>query len=246
MAYIGLTPPQFEVPPPPPVPPPAEGIFAGDYVAAKVTALYGFLPHRLVPDSQMPRDPNTQHPDESSLQRFVTRAVAPGARHLQLPQGTMKWEGLTAPDNVTTQTFGIMIGHVDLEYTWHKVPAIPKAIFKSDNGKVAVGRVNASTFDGRPGGTLLLLGCDVKPHRQSGTERCYDIVYRIRYVDNGNLDAVRGHNYFVRLVDRNNLPVWDRPYMGPSPTPDGFVFKEVEFHDLFRGPFETDPRWVGV
>ena len=227
--------------------PPGANINAGNYAFAKVTAVYSAVPYRVVGDAEMPKvaaravgaafdaGAALTEPDESTLQRYVHRSLAPSARHLQYPAGTMTWEAEAGdPEEVTTQTIGRMLPYVDVNYTWHKVPAVPKAVFTH------IGCVNEHTFDDQLGQTMLLLGVDIQANRQVIGSRDFDIGYRMRFFDGGE---TKHHNYFLRFkTDPNALsPVrhfkWRRPYYVDESGAHRPVFDLKDFADLFRGPF---------
>jgi hypothetical protein len=212
-----------------------KGVQFGRYKQARVTINYESLGFPVRNDDSMPTI-DGGFPDESSLQRYVTRVFVPATDFFQLPYGAYSWVSDNQP---TAQTFGRMISRLDTVYTYHAVPGVPLAVFTH------LGKLNNAIFDGVGPETMYLTAIEMVPYRDASGQRVFDFNYRMRYFlpdgaafakFNGN-PVTPGHNCFLRYLANNKDVVWDRPIVpGPSNKP---VFDSADFSLLFKGPFST-------
>lgn len=205
----------------------ANGI--AQYQKFEVTIAYEPRTFKLLPDEELPVNPNTGVRDEGSLARYVTRTIKPSAEFIQIPKGHMFWNDGVRVDSKGKPTadlsgkpapveYGVarLLPSVELAYTWHEVPFIPDAITMAaptDNasGLSFIGCLNHYSWTDGPAdnpasntynpGTLLLLSAEVKPYRSAAGVFVNDIVYRMKYFEPV---VNRGHNFFLRWYPTPN------------------------------------------
>lgn len=126
-------------------------------------------------------------PDESRLNRYVTKIVKPSSEILGLQGQRFKFvpSGGYPPANTPALgTPGKRIPKYDLTLTWHEVPrrAIGSRIYNPNRSDFPaddyLGTVNSTTFAGCPVGTVLYTGVDIRPIRSALGERIFEVEYR--------------------------------------------------------------------
>jgi hypothetical protein len=196
-----------------------EGDDVAEYEFARVTVIYESLTYDVKEDNEIHQTDGA--PDESRMERFVTRTTEPTAEFITLPQGAYKWKGTTLP---VVGSHGRIISALNLTYTWHQVPRIPPSVKTSK----LIGCVNSAEFDGYPAGTLLVTAVELTPYRMIGGLRVYDIKYRVSYKDPDHNQ--RGHNYFYRYHDN----VVERLALTAGGADDGAtVYAKTDYKYLF-------------
>ncbi len=194
-----------------------------NYTNARMTLRYETLPYEARSDDWMknPRYPNGQlygglnqfvdargNPDESTLQRYVTKKVDPQGRAIHLPEGFMRYVGGAFPGHVVP--FGVpkIERSFDVTLTWEQVPesAIPFQVLNPDSQvpgphaiDTMIGKVNRYHFPYRhdssgipiapwpntpyfPAGTLLLQSAVVTPLRNAFGLRVFRVEYHFSYL----------------------------------------------------------------
>jgi hypothetical protein len=138
-------------------------------------------------------------PDESSLQRYVTKIVQPGGEYLALPYGSFKIVRTGTPP-VPGQP-GKIVPAADLFLTWHQVPiaAVGMLLYNPNLVNPAIdlsmGRINALTFAGCAPGTLLCMTPKIVPIRSAFGDRIVDVEYHFKFFDpKPQLASIRGWN----------------------------------------------------
>lgn len=142
-------------------------------------------------------------PVEFWLRRYVTKTVRPTVEYIALPRGSKKWVVTDASLRTnlgTTVSYAsaVLTPSTEIVYTWHQVPFFPQAV------KHHIGSVNLYPFKDHntlyPAGTLLLLGCEIKPYRMASGKFVLDIMYRIKHFD--PFRDGRGHNHFLHYSNK--------------------------------------------
>lgn len=197
------------------------------YLAAKFTVTYTPVTYHVTDD---------EHTD-NELQRFVTREYVPGADYFTV-NGGMKF---TTSGVVLSQQPAKITTFLELNYTWHKVPAKPGNPFVPPNvQKISdcVGRINSEVFDlegmNLAPGTVLCLPPEtrlVPPRVTSGNpdnNYQWEIMFKFLYRENGyGLDGnLAGHQY---LYDQANAG-WDKVVSTLSGQP---LYEEEDLNILF-------------
>ena len=157
--------------------------YEAKYGLAKVQIVYETLTYDVKEDNEITQ--TAGKPDESYLERYVTRIFQPSAEHLPLPTGLYEWT--VAPLGNISGSPGKLVPKYDVNVTWHHVPveAIGSVLLNPDAASfpldLAIGTVNNAVFMGCAAGTLLLAAAELKPVRSAIGERIYDVVYRMSY-----------------------------------------------------------------
>jgi hypothetical protein len=203
------------------------------------------------------------NPDESGIERFVTRTVRPSTSALTLRDGSIVYVLPGAP-NVNGQpvpagTVPKQLPEADLGYTWHRIPitAVPSLFINRNltNPAIdtAIGRINLTAFDGNLPGTLLLVGAELQPGRQCDGTRVYDITYRFKY----RQSVLPGLGVWVATLVWNsmaNMFQWAEVVVGTTPNSQPLaltapgpnqgqpnvgvhIYDAYEFANLFRPGF---------
>lgn len=175
-----------------------------EYEHALVSVVFESLTYKVQDDTdcrQVGGNLLLGYPYEWEMSRYVTRVMKPTAEFLALPRGQRRWVDGTANPPLVDFATAFLVPSVEIVYTWHEVPFIPEATRR------CLGMVNHGTFsDGEhsyPPGTLLLVGCDIKPYRTGAGKFVHDVTYRLKYFSplspaSSQADMVFGHNHFLR------------------------------------------------
>ncbi len=148
---------------------------------------------------------------EYGLKRYITRTSRPVMEYLALPRGRMHWTDwrdkalgdATADRGTVDYASAVPTPSTELIWSWHGVPFVPEAAFTH------VGKLNLYDFDDGVrvyrAGTLLLLGCELRPYRQATGNFVVDVQYRVKHFEPfpDATKPARGHNYFLRY--RNDV-----------------------------------------
>lgn len=201
-----------------------QGLQVGKPTNARIEIGYETLTHAVFTDDQMSSISTDGTIDESTLARFVTKAIQPSSEYLTFPRGAYKW--VTDPVAAVDNSNGRVISFLEVTYIWHQVPGIPTSL------ATTIGTVNDATFDGAPAETLLLVGCNLKPYRNIVGARVYDIEYKCRFF---NPSSGIGHNHFLRFVGDGTTPFYDRMTSNGLSGGDP-VFAKKDFTKLFKSP----------
>jgi hypothetical protein len=189
-------------------------------------------------------------PDESYLQRYVTRSPKPSTRALSLPQGFVRWVPQSPLETMggfalvavpILEGVVIPVPEVKVSIVQHEVPlvAIPYAAVQT-----CYGAVNLATFDpsgfAAPPGVAMLTGFDytVGEHAVAGNVADLKFDFTFRY----NVDSTgvaRGWNWGPRAWTDNNgahfdmrqRAVYDKTGTSQSPNP---LIRTADFNALFR------------
>jgi|SRR5579884_1879453 len=161
------------------------GLGAFRWTNAKITSNYKPRDYFVLADNQV----------TSELQRYTSRTAAFAADYLTIGGG-MKFvtSGIVLaapPGRITTS--------MELQYTWHEVPALPTSPFIIPNLTAinnCIGKVNSTAFDvsggNYPAGTVLFCGVDPKmvtpklsvPTTVNGNF-AWEITFKFLYRNNG-------------------------------------------------------------
>jgi hypothetical protein len=176
------------------------------YRYAKLSVVYETLTYDVLSDSSMSNQglvDSAGNPDESTLARYVTKEINPGAEYLTLPTGGFKFVGPTAGSPLAPVPVqggpGKIVPNYDLALTWHLVPITCVGSILLNPGlanpsiDLCLGNVNNKPFPaklpgglpGWPVGSLLMTGCTIKPVRSTYGDRLYDIIYRFKFLKQG-------------------------------------------------------------
>lgn len=227
--------------------------FVYEHAKAEITITYETKSYDLIEDAQMPQLFDEENsPDESNLDRFVTRVVQPAAEALTLPYNPYKY--VTTPPRAILGSRAIIIPTMEVHYIWHQVPGRPSALADM------LGAVNSEDFHQRktptgvpiaddyhgPAGTYLLLGSDFKPYRLVDGTRVADITYKIKYFSAPDFsadppvpfDPPRGHNFFIKFDPGGDPEYVEVTSNGTSSTAMSGagqpVYRKMNFQDLFN------------
>lgn len=170
---------------------------------AKVTATYKPVDYAIKADNEIGYE----------LERYVTRAYGFSADYLTI-NGQMKF--VTNPGTVLSNPPGKVTGAMQLNYTWHEVPAKDANPFQPPNIKAiqnCLGKVNSVPFDTNagnyPAGTVLFVGVDPKmtTPKLSGDVYYWEITFNFLVRNNGAGigGETAGHQYIYRV----DLGIWD-------------------------------------
>lgn len=161
-----------------------------NYQKWRCTVSYAALAYDVLPDNLIQKTAGV--PDESYLQRYVTRLPRPQGDALTLPQGAMKFVDTAAGATADQRSIPFGVAKVqpsyDISLVWHWIPTncVPSKIIRSGSTDLAIdstlGKVNSATFDNCEPGTLLLTGAELQPDRMANGERAWHITYRMKYI----------------------------------------------------------------
>jgi hypothetical protein len=230
------------------------------YGLAKFQCLYESPTYEVLKDSQMPRDELTKWTAEYTLKRYVTKYIQPAASAFTVPTGLLKYvdNAVAASGTPVPGTPAIIEPKSDYIVIWHMVPTEAVGIrlvnpdgpcFPIDN---CIGKVNATTFNGLPPGTLLLEACNPKPVRSAVGERLWDLEFRFKFFNpvrvqvttstGTSLDrATVTHNHIVRWkAGETSISYAEVSIDGATNTTSQTAGKNIhdwyEFKHLFRVP----------
>jgi hypothetical protein len=175
---------------------------------AKVTTNYKPAVYSVLPDSKI--SPYSQSPQAGTyteLDRYTSRQYGFSADYLTI-NGAMKF--VTAPNVVLSNPPGRITQAMQLNYTWHQVPAKDSYPFQPPNIKAiqnCLGKVNSVVFDinggNFPAGTVLFIGVDPKMMTPLLTNDVFywEITYNFLVRNNGaGLNGeTAGHQYIYRI-----------------------------------------------
>jgi hypothetical protein len=226
------------------------------YRYAKLEVEYETLTYDVLTDSQMINlglvDGNG-NPDESTLARYVTKEINPGAEYLTLPADGFKY--VTANTPKLSYSPGKLVPNYDLSLTWHLVPidAVGSILLnpnlQNPSIDLCLGNVNNKPFPamllgGNPGwpvGSLQMTGCTIKAVRSTSGDRLYDITYRFKFLKQGiqflyyqgTGPAFTNAGYFeVTTTGTTNIGIYNNvPANGPVN-----IYPWADFNTLFRVP----------
>lgn len=209
------------------------------YRYARVQLLYETLTYNVKEDSQITQTAGV--PDESNLERYVTKVVRPAASYLTLPPGAFKM--VTSGTPAAPGQPGRITPGYDVDITWHQVPEAAVGMKLINPGlanpsvDLALGCVNSASALGSPAGTVLLTAAEARPIRSALGMRLFDVHYRFRVF---NPSGSVGHNHVY----------WPGPTPAPgyyevstdgatnlvSQTPWKSIYNFANFALLFRVP----------
>lgn len=190
------------------------------WTCAKIHAEYRPLPYAVKADANV----------TSELQRFVSRGTQSASDYMTTSTGGMKF---LQSKILLAQPPGRIIGNRTVTYTWHWVPAAPSDPFVVPNEATfdsLIGKVNSTTFDGKPPGTVLFLGYDPRLTLPLISDNTYywEIELQTLQRDYGLVAATgehAGHNY---LFDQANGR-WDKVLSTTGQT----LYEAADLNNLF-------------
>lgn len=197
------------------------------YGVAFLKATYQTVSYEIRSDITIARDSNGL-PDESSLQRYVTKLPQPSTKYQTLPQGSFVMVAQNNPPDqlVYPGTPGRRELEADYSITWHHIPtpAVGLSLINPympatvTAGGVPVdyvppiedclGCVNLYPFAGCRKGTLLLTAVVIKPVQSPIGMRLWDIEYRFKWFGVRSADRINskysyGHNLALYVTCPN-------------------------------------------
>ncbi len=179
---------------------------------------------------------------ESELDRYVTKKPTFGMEFMKVDTGgaTFRWVTRSGHDLVNNPP-ALPVATMNLEYTWHEVPAEPDNPFvvpQLVQIQECYCHVNSIDFDGYKEGTVLFLGCEAKlepPRLSVSGSYFWELTFKFAVRDNGpwvgNSSDRSGWNY---LWD-GQYNRWDQVTSGPNagkPYQGGLGFPIIGEKDL--------------
>lgn len=145
--------------------------------------------------------------DESTWSRYVVTEIQPAGQMITLPKGLLKFVAGQVPAAVEGKDptlFGANIGKpipmADIKITWRFVPdyLVPSSTLNPNTYTVngvpllgpiegMLGKVNKTAWNGYGPGTLLYMGCQMRPIKswyETGTGRLYDVTMNLSFNPN--------------------------------------------------------------
>ena len=190
------------------------------WTTAKITVPYRPLPYAVETDADT----------DTELDRYVQRMYAFNADYLTI-NGVMKF---ATSGKVLSNPPGRITGTQELTYLWHEVPGKSDDPFSPPNIDTVdscYGKVNSSSFDDYPAGTMLFLGCDpqmVTP-RLASDNFYWNISLKFLHRDNGiGADGGQaGHNYIYDVANAR----WDK--LVDNATGTHTIYETADLNTLF-------------
>jgi hypothetical protein len=218
---------------------------ATDWSEYRFQVLYQSLPYEVLEDDLVlapSGQPLSGLPDEAyhlavngwTATRNVSRHIDESARVVTIPQGYMKYEDASDPNQPVPAGFPVSEFQAVVRYHWWNVPvdAYPKA------GIVACSNcVNDAEFDGFATDTLLFQSARKTPRRGPLGNRLLDIEYTMLYRPNVRRNAPnQGVPFGPNAILRVSGGVLDYQYVNSSGTPDPTLRPALraDFQQLFR------------
>lgn len=217
------------------------------YTLARLDLTFVPLTYKVLPDddTSLVGDGTLDlNPDESTLNRYVTRGVIqPVDRQVTLPRGLMRWvlesgdPGYTAgpsytPGPVLLESVARTEPAYDVVYIHHLRPDLPISTLID-----CLGTVNVTEFDGWPAGSLLLTGVDVRPINLPIGEIAWDFHFKMRFLRRHDKvsGAYKGWNYQLRFFKDGANPKAGFRLLTVDGKPNGdTILEPYEFKNLFR------------
>lgn len=151
-------------------------------------------------------------PDESTLARYVSIYMHPFMRIITIPRAIPKWvledgdAGFNIDGSQTKKTpvwegIGKPEPGMVVEMIWHGVPAIATPYTAIQR---CMGKVNGWIFSGFPEQSLLCEAPRITPRVSVAGNIINDIHYFFRFLPKDVLGVARGHNYFLRVLEKTD------------------------------------------